>query len=189
MRRHQFTFTSEEVARLAALIGAEWLYVAGDTLSPDFNTPVEVVVGTTVDSITIYSEQVPADFEDPDLEYAVLSIRDVEGRFEAAKRSGNVYVHHQHEQILDVQIVRETITEIENGTTMWEYTTDVGVVFVLGKGAIAIAKGSHHTEMLAVRTAGSVEDLDIPDRTVEWEDDLTVQYRSTREFIPVDALA
>ena len=31
----------------------------------------------------------------------------------------------------------------------------------------------------------TVEDLDIPDRTIEWADDLTVQHRSTREFIPI----
>lgn len=35
------------------------LYVAGDTLSPDFNTPVEVAVGTTVGSITVHSAQMP----------------------------------------------------------------------------------------------------------------------------------
>ena len=58
-------------------------------------------------------------------------------------------------------------------------------MFVLSRGAVAVAKSSHHTEMLLVAMGRTVEDLDIPDRTIEWADDLTVQHRSTREFIPI----
>lgn len=190
MRRHQFTFTPEDLRRLQALIGGEWLCVAGDTLGPDFNEPEEVIAATTVGAVTVVSDTAEADFQYGErTTYSMLAVSDDISGFEAAKRNGNVYVQHQREQVLDVEIVREVITAREDGEDTWEYTTDVGVVFVLSKGAVAIAKGSHHTEMLAVRMAGSVEDLGIPDRTVEWEDDLTVQYRSTREFIPVDALA
>ena len=188
MRKNSFTFGSADLNRLRAQIGSDWLYVAGETLAPHFYTPVDVLVGTTADTFTVYSEAVGADFEDPDLEYAALSIRDVGERFEVAKRRGNVYVPHQRERIIDVLIVRESITATENGEQSWDYTTDIGVVFVLSKGAVAVAKGSHHTEMLLVAMGRTVEALDIPDRTIEWADDLTVQHRSTREFIPIKNL-
>lgn len=188
MKKHSNVFSGTDLARLGALIGCEWMFVAGETLSPDFYTPVDVLVGTTADTFTIYSEAVGADFEDPDLEYAALSIRDVGERFEVAKRRGNIYVQHQRERIIDVLIVRESITAIEDGEPSWEYTTDIGVVFVLSKGAVAVAKSSHHTEMLVVRMARDIGELDIPDRTIEWADDLTVQYESTREFIPIAGL-
>jgi hypothetical protein len=47
-----------------------------------------------------------------------------------------------------------------------------GVIFVLDHRAFAIAKGSHHTEMLAVIMGRDAPDLDIPDRRVDWENDL-----------------
>ena len=188
MNKYSHVFSGQNIARLGDVVGCRWMFVAGETLTPHFNTPVDVVVGTKADTFTIYSEAVGADFEDPDLEYSVLSIRDVGRGFEVAKRRGNVYVQHQGERIVDIQIVRETITEAEDGDDSWEYTTDIGVVFVLSKSAVAIAKGSHHAEMLVVRMAPTVEDLEIPDRTIEWTDDLTVRYRSTREFIPIGDL-
>ncbi len=189
MRQHSFTFASDDLQALRNLVGGEWLYVAGDTLGPDFNTSVDVILGTTSGSVRVVSAIAGADFRyDEPMTYSVLSISNDVSGFEVAKRRGNVYVQHQREQIVDVQIVRETIVEVENGEDSWEYTTDIGIVFVLAKGAVAIAKGSHHTEMLVVRMASTVDELDIPDRTIEWADDLTIQHRSTRQLIPVDEL-
>lgn len=189
MKRHRFTFAAEDLNRLRRLVGSEWLYVAGDTLAPDFNTPVDVIVGTTQGSLRVVSDIATADFQyDEAMTYSFLTTSDDISGFTVAARHGNVYVQHQHERLIEVLIVRETITENEDGEDSWEYTTDIGVVFVLSHGAIAIAKGSHHTEMLLVRTAPSVSELDIPDRTIEWADDLTTRHHCTREFLSIDDL-
>ena len=57
---------------------------------------------------------------------------------------------------------------------------------MLSGGAVTVSKGSHHTQMLVVRLAPTVDALDIPDRAIEWTDDLTIKHVATREFLPID---
>ena len=97
-------------------------------------------------------------------------------------------MHHHRDYLIDLLIVRETIIEIENEQESWEYITDIGVVFVLSSGAVAVSKGSHHTQMLVVRMAPTVDALDIPDRAIEWTDDLTIKHLATRDFLPIATL-
>lgn len=178
-------FSARDIAHLRQVIGGEWLYVAGDSLGPDWHTPEEVLVGTSVESFAVISDIFEADFQGFPMTYAALAISDDVTSFERAKQLGNVYVQHQHERIIDIQVVRETIAESVNGEPSWEYTTDIAVVFVLTHGCVAIAKGSHHTEMLVVSMAREVGDLRIPDRSVEWADDLMVSHTSVREFMSI----
>jgi hypothetical protein len=189
MRNHRFTFAVQDLRRLESLIGAQWLYIAGDTLGPDFNTPFDVIVGTTGGSVRVVSTIDEADFQyDEPMTYSVLSISEDVSGFTQARRRGNVYVHHQREYLIDLLIVRETIIEIENEQESWEYITDIGVVFVLSSGAVAVSKGSHHTQMLVVRMAPTVDALDIPDRAIEWTGDLTIKHLATRDFLPIAIL-
>lgn len=188
MRQHAFTLPRDDLARLAALVGGSWLYVAGETLTHHLNTPVDVIVGTTSGSVSIVSAIAEADFEGEAETYAVLSVTGNVSGFAEAKRKGNVYVHHQREAVKDIRIVRDTVTEVSDGETTWRYVTDVGVVFDLTGGAVAVVKASHHTEMLFVRMGNSAGELDIPDRVIEWDNDLVVQHHSSRQFIPVEDL-
>lgn len=138
-------------------------HASGDTLGPDWHTTEEVLVGTSKVSLAVTSDLFEADFQGFVMTHAALSISEDVGRFAEAMRLGNVYVQHQHEAISDIQVVREPITETVQGAPSWEYTTDVGVVFVLSHGCIAVFNGSHHTEMLVVSMARDTADLDIPD--------------------------
>lgn len=185
METYTTHFSDDDLALLRQLVGGEWLYVAGDTLGPDWHTPEEVLVGTSNGSLAVISDLFEADFQGFVMTYAALSVSEDVGRFGEAKRLGNVYVQHQHEALSDIQVVRETITETVQGVPSWEYTTDVGLVFVLAHGCISVSKGSHHTEMLVVSMARDTADLDIPDRSVEWADDLIVSHRSSRQFYSI----
>ena len=174
---------------MQSLVGAQWLYIAGDTLGPDFNTPFDVIVGTTGGSVRVVSTIDEADFQyDEPMTYSVLSISEDVSGFTQARRRGNVYVHHQREYLIDLLIVRETIIEIENEQESWEYITDIGVVFVLSRGAVAVSKGSHHTQMLVVRMAPTVDALGIAHRAIEWTDDLTIKHLASRQFLQIETL-
>jgi hypothetical protein len=187
-RQHSFTFSRDDLIRLAELVGGSWRYVSGKTLTHHLNTPIDVIIGTSGNSVRVVSEIAEADFEGNAEMYAALSVSaDVSG-LDEAQRKGNVYIHFQREKINDIWIIRDVVTEVSGGELRWEYTTDVGLVFELSGGAVAVVKGSHHTEMLLVRMALSVEQLYLPDRVIEWDDDLTAQHYSSREFIPIEKL-
>lgn len=179
------SLSADDLRHLRHLIGADWLYVAGECLSPDWHAPEEVLIGTTNGSLAVISDIVEAGFQGFRMTYSALSISDDVTSFEQARRLGNVYVQHQHERITDIQVVRETITETVNGEPSWHYTTDVGVIFCLEHGIVAVAKGSQHTEMLVVSMGRDMADLDIPDRSVEWADDLMVSHGSSRDFVSI----
>ena len=127
------------------------------------------------------SDLFEADFQGFVMTYAALSVSEDVGRFAEAKRLGNFYVQRQHETISEIQVVRETITETVQDARSWEYTTDVRLVFVLATGCVAVSKGIHHTEMLVVSMARDTANLEIPDRSVEWADDLMASHRSSRQ--------
>ena len=130
------------------------------------------------------SETFDSDFEGgEDDTYARLWISDDVSGLRVARREGNVYVHHRDELIDDVLVVRDTVSAIESGETLWTLTTDVAIVFKLSGSVISIAKGSHHTEMLSVTIARRLKLLEIPDCVDQWQDDLTIRHESSRNLI------
>jgi hypothetical protein len=92
------------------------------------------------------------------------------------------------ETIEHIRIVRDTIKENTNGTTTWEYSTDVGVVFELEHGAVGIIKNGHGGQALLVERANTTQTLDLIDNSDQWQDDLTTRYESSRQFFPLKEL-
>ena len=64
------------------------------------------------------------------------------------------------------------------------------MVFELSEGALGIVKAGHHDEAMFVSFGDSVDALDLPDRTIEWDwdNELGEEYRTKREFIDVRSL-
>lgn len=54
-------------------------------------------------------------------------------------------------------------------------------------GIDEIAKAGHHDEALFVSFGETIGDLDLPDRTIEWDwdNELGEEYRTSREFLDV----
>jgi len=73
------------------------------------------------------------------------------------------------------------------GSHQWDYVSDVAVVFELSDGVVGIAKAGHHDEALFVSFGETIGDLDLPDRTIEWDwdNELGEEYRTSREFLDV----
>jgi len=187
-------FDPESLSRLAGLVGSRWLSVTGERLTeaPGVRLSAwdDMVVSTDDETFAIHNELVAADFEEEPDDYPSLSVRDGNERFAVEEKAGHLYFQHRGEEILDVVVVRESITQRMHGQKTWTFTTDYGVIFVLAHGAIYVGKTSHHGEAVGAIIADTVDALQIPDRVDEWdwENELGEEYESRRELIHVDDL-
>lgn len=88
----------------------------------------------------------------------------------------------------DVLIVRETVVETRRGQVSWRYVADIAIVFQLSDGVVAVAKVSHHTELLGIATAQSIDELLIDQVNSHWEDRQGVAYTADRQVIHIGDL-
>jgi len=182
--------------RLATLPGCVWGCVTGHQAPEAPGTSLVAWERTTIEVdgglVDVTSSLIELDFEGEADEYPLLSLRDGDVlAFEAEKAAGRAFLQHRGEVIREVRLLRETITRILDGEIEWAYETDFGIIFVLEHGAISVSKGSHHDEAIFVNIADSVEALEIPDRSIEWDwdNELGEEYRVERAWVIVGQIA
>jgi hypothetical protein len=189
-------FDGSSLQRLAGLVGAKWRFVTGDTLPERrpgslaaFDAVIAAVEGRAV---AVCSRLGTLDFEGYEEEYPFLTIEDADpSALEQLRKSGRMFFQKSGMEVRRVHIVREEITALRDGEVEWIYRTDVGVVFELSGAAVGIVKSSHHVEALFVSIGDSVDALDLPDRTIEWDwdNELGEEYRTRRDLIPLELLS
>ena len=177
----------ESLSRLAALRGGVWRYLGGVQVS-NWMTDVSLFIATDSRLLTITGETTELDFEGEDDTYARFRIDDGATDLDAASKSGHLYYFNSGQTVQDVLIVRETVTEHREGRTTWSYVTDIGIIFVLSGGLIAIGKVGHHTELLSVTRAQNLDALKLDDPSHGWEDRLDVEYSIERQTLAIDSL-
>ena len=187
-------FDDGSLRRLRDFVGGRWNFVTGDPLPEQpgclaaFDYVIAAIEGRTA---TVHSRLALADFEGYEGEYPRLSVGDTDPEaLEAWRKSGRTFFCNSGQTVRSVLIVREEITALRDGDVQWVYSTDIGVVFELSEGALGIVKASHHIEALRVSFGDTVDALDLPDRTIEWDwdNELGEEYRTMREFIDVQSL-
>lgn len=177
----------ESLSRLARLRGAAWRYFGGVQVS-NWMTDVSLFVSTDAGELTITGETAELDFEGEDDTYSRFRIDDGAADLDAASKAGHLYHFNSGQRLGDVLVVRETVTELRDGEAAWTYVTDIGIIFVLDKGAITISKVGHHSELLSVVRADSLADLQLDEPSHAWEDRLDVEYSFKRQTLGVDSL-
>jgi hypothetical protein len=78
--------------------------------------------------------------------------------------------------VTDVLIVRESVIETRDGREAWRYVTDIGIVFQLSNGVIAVVKVSQHAELLCIVKADTLDQLQIDEPGSSWEERLGIEY-------------
>lgn len=184
-------FDEPSLRRLASLVGARWRFITGDPLPERpgclyaFDSVIVAVDGAAID---LSSTLVVLDFEGVPEDYPLLGVRDAQpDAIEAASKAGRMSFNNQGADIRRVVVVRERITYARGGANMWDYSSDIGVIFEVQTGAIGVSKASHHIEALFVSFGETIGDLDLPDRTIEWDwdNELGEEYQTSREFLDV----
>lgn len=174
----------ESLTRLADLRGQRWGYLGGPHVS-NWMTDVSMFVSTEESALTISGEVDELDFEGEQDSYSRLRVDQGAVDLAAATESGHRYYFHAGEEVRDVLIVEETVRQITYGQPTWTYTNDIAIVFALQTGAIALAKVSHHSELLCVVQAVDVQALKIEEPSHIWTDKLGVEHYFTRDITPI----
>jgi hypothetical protein len=182
---------AESVRLLASVVGEKWRFITGEPLPERPGSLAafdEVAIAFEGASLMLRSELGVLDFEGFKNEYPKLSVRAADpDLLEDARHSGRLTFLNRGELVRRVFIVREEITSLRNDQVQWVYSTDIGVIFEVAGAAVGIVKASHHIEALHVSFAASIEELDLPDRTIEWDwdNELGEEYETSRDFIDV----
>lgn len=188
MNRTELLLDPESLLLLRNLVGGTWQCMGGRYMS-DGTSDVAIFAVTDKASVSISGPVDELDFEGDDDTYVRLRVREGAPERQSATKSGNLYFQNSGEQVLDVVIARQTITEERDGIPMWTFVSDIGVIFVLSRGVVAISPVSHHTELLQIRRANSLSDLTLEEPLSAWENDLETSYQRRFEFLPIaDAL-
>lgn len=174
----------ESWALLSGLRGQRWRCFGGAQVT-DWLTDVAIFVATEESAVTISGEVDDLDFEGHLDSYSRFRVDAGAPDFDAATRSGGVFLHFAGQEIREVLVVRESVTRREDGHPRWIYVNDIAVVFVLDAGAVALAKVSHHSELLKAMWADGVALLDVKQPTTVWTDRIGVEHEITREIVPL----
>lgn len=172
---------------LYALIGEKWKLFGGGALS-DWLTAISLFISTDGHEVTVTGEVEYLDFEREDETYSRLQVSSGAGGLGKAAAAGYLYYHHQGEEVTDVRILRETVSEFIDGARTWTLTTDIAIVFVLESGVIAVARVNYHSELLCVVQARTVQDLVVDQLLSSWTNLVDRTYEFERRMIPVSEL-
>lgn len=184
MNRTELLLDPESLLLLRHLVGGTWQCMGGRYMR-DGTSDVAVFAVTDKASITISGPVDERDFEGDDDTYVRLRVREGAPERQAATKSGNLYFQNSGERVLDVVIVRQTITQEREGTPKWTFVSDIGVISVLSRGVVAISSVSHHTELLQARRADSLSNLAREEPLSAWENELKTSYKRQLEFLPI----
>lgn len=179
------TLDQNGLRRLAGLRGQTWRCFGGVQVS-DWLTDVSIFIVTDEEAVTITGETDDLDFEGEYDTYATFRVEDGATQLPIAAKAGNLYYFQTGQEILDVLVLRESVTEARDGHTTWTYVTDLGIVFKFADAVIAVTKVSHHTELLAVLRADSIDTLNVKEPSNVWQDKLGIEYTLDRYFIRLD---
>lgn len=187
MTTHEFLLSNESRRRLAALIGAHWECFGAASMGPQLFAPFDVFFVTDRATVTVVStvDFFDIDGDAYDTTIAELSVDSGAAQLNEASARGGVYVFHAGEVVLDVLAVRDVLSEIRDGQQTWTLAKDVGVVFVLTTGAIAISQDSIHDELLVISMAASLDAIALPEIQRKWHSKLGIEYVEGRQFLSV----
>jgi hypothetical protein len=174
--------SNKELRLLKGFLNAEYHFIAGTDLWHHLSA-TQIIVMTNVGAIQILGMITTFDFEGFVDDYSTFAVSVAEPKeLEDSERSGNIYLYKADKKIKDIRLVRERVAERTPGGSVWEYYTDVSIVFVFEAGSLSITKLNHHTELLQAAFA----DQEIPE-TPETRDgfvaDITKTHTTERETI------
>lgn len=177
----------ESAMKLAALRGHGWRYFGSSQMTNWF-TDTSVFFCTEGPAITVSGWTDFFDFEGEDDTYSLLKVDNGAADFEEARKAGRIYSTQSGQSVNDVLIVRETVVETRRRQVSWRYVADIAIVFQLSHGVVAVAKVSHHTELLGIATAQSMDELRIDQVNSCWGDRQGVTHTADRQVIHIEDL-
>jgi hypothetical protein len=181
--------STEEVDLLALYIGSTWNSICGNSMDLDFFAWGWVVINTSLGPLRITLESRELDFEGDWDDYSQFSIEqsDLGAREAAAK--GEIFYFERDQEISEVWLVRDTMTNHRKDGQTIRYVSDVAIVFKFGSSWITISKNYHRSEAIDVIRGSNASPIQVTNLESRWESDLFNDYEHEREWIEIKRLA
>lgn len=99
-----------------------------------------------------------------------------------------MFVHHADHEVVDVQVVLDTLDECRDGENTCRIIKELGVIVILEGGATAITQEDVHDEMLVALVEDVLDKLTVPPVGSQWEDKRGIEYTRSRASVSVEDL-
>lgn len=169
------TLDSKSLKALERTIGDRLKYVTGYYRSMHEQRTVlndwgRTVLGFEGRTMAVQSTLVSRDFEGFTEDYPLLAVRSARVNVREMDERGQVFHPYLTEPIRGIRVVRDSLAQFMNGNLTWEFVTDVAIIFEMRSGVLCVHKSGHHDEAMSAQFGRWFEDLVIPDRSCEWDD-------------------
>jgi hypothetical protein len=177
------TFRDKEIQLIAQLLNQPLAFVAGpelwDHLSSDL---IYLAAGET--ALCFQGDIGVQGFEGFESEYSEIlvspakhiDLKDDEGK-------GFCYRTHAGELIEQISIVRDTLNYPNGETAVWNYVTDVAIIFKLETGSLSISKLGYHDELMQVTYFQEFAEVNLPSISGHFGEGANSHIRKGREVI------
>jgi hypothetical protein len=179
------TLSQQARDNLLRLIGAKYDGLGGSAITHS-KLAQEVFVFSSQGAVEISGVLKSLDFEGYVDEYSRFEVERVEPtKANRILESGEFFAQSSGDEIRDIYVVRETITQVKQGTPVWSLKADSGIVLALGNSYIAFALQALFDVVFAFDFLERFSLQDMDDLTTLYEDDLLASYMVSRELISV----
>lgn len=183
MKTAELILSAEELRSLASLEGCNWRRYGADVLFDGDVAFIDMFIESSTEALTLSVQESPLDLQGwPDDLTRLRVSRGAAGLAEAL-RKGNLYYQGQGRRIVEVLLARDTYRGTVGGHPAFELVIDVGVVFVLDSGCIAVCKGGPFTDDLVISRASDLGSLRLPGGLEQWTPDLEHSYEHRRDVL------
>ena len=178
MNKFDIHFTDEELAVLGSTVGSTWDNYGSSTLSDDGRFAFEdCFVQTSIGTVTLSSSLIEVPLPTGVEEITQLSFRAGSDDTRKSSKRGLQFFQHKGERIDSVSIVQAKVSIFQADREIFALYSDHGIIFHLAGGTIALTRGSWFLEDILVEEFGYFDGATIDDRAIDWDSDLTTEYR------------
>ena len=185
MIEHKDLISSKEQRILANLKGATWNSICGNAMDLDSFAWGWVVIDTSHGALRITLESRELDFEGDWDDYSQMSISQSDSGAQAAAAKGEIFYFERDQEIAEVWLVRDTMTNHRKDGQTIRYVSDVAVVFKLESSWISISKNYHRSEAIDVVRGSKSSPILVTNLESRWESDLLNDYEHEREWLKI----
>ena len=189
MSDYELRFSAPDLRLMAGLIGKTWDHYGSRTLFNEGTLAAsDMFLATSSSAISVVADCKLLDFEDGADEFSLLRIEDGAIGATAARRSGDLYFDFRGGQVVNVLIIRDTVTMDDHDLGHRELVVDSGFIVETTQGSLAICKGSFYMQDMFIQKADTTASLELIASQNEWESSLGREFSILRRVTPVNEL-
>lgn len=172
---------------LGQMLHKTWINMSGPSMPSSSFAWSEVTLRLSNLTISLRLEPHQLDIDGYIDEYPTLEITS-DNQTPDNGRETEPFFHGQNEEVLEVKVIRDSITGFEAGTPYFHNVADIAIAIRLESHWIVICRASHFMGAFEINRVTQLSDASLPHTADEWESTLIHQYEFSREWIQVQPI-